>query len=383
MRLSTILASIVCIVLACFGRFTSLASADIPDVELDFRLQLAAQYLTRIQDENGQFRYEYNFVTSKFSKKNSIVRQAGTAHALAEYLRASADERFAPAVKNAVAMLQAQSVSLGDGLVVTVDGDIDKARTGATALALLTVTFYAQATGDESYESFQASLIDGLAELQLPDGHFESTPGSGEYSPYFDGEAWYALAEFNRKMPDHHLVSEMLETADGTMIDYYTDNPDIGFSHWGMLAASTRYRATGEARFLDFLEHQGAIFIDELRPEHKPRVNNCYSIEGLGSAAVALAEGGRRDNALWSRIVARVDQDTRNNNRFQILPGQGIILLGPKSKLIHDRLKEFEGAFLNGQTRPQTRIDFTQHCMSALLKYKALKTFGDIERKTE
>ncbi len=383
MRLRIILASIVCVVLAGSGRLTSPASAQISDAEIDFRLQLAAQYLVAIQQDSGQFRYEYDFVTSRFSKKNSIVRQAGTAHALAEYLRASADADVTPAVKAAIAMLQAQSAPFGDGLVVTSDGDVSKARTGATALAVLTVAFYAQATGDASYDSFQADLIDGLAALQLPGGHFEDRPGSGKYSPYFDGETWYALAEINRQMPDYQVVRDMLEAADPAMMDYYTANPDIGFSHWGMLAAAVRYKATGEARFLDFLERQAEIFIDELRPKYRPRVNNCYSIEGLGSAATALAEGGRSDSALWSRIVARVDQDTRNNNRFQILPKQEVILLGPKSKLLHERLAEFKGAFLNGQTRPQTRIDFTQHCMSALLKYKALITAGKIEPKSD
>lgn len=359
------------------------ALADISDEELDNRLAMAAGYLARIQQESGQFRYEYDFVSARFSKKNSIVRQAGTAQALAEYLLASGDQRVAPVVRKAIAMLQAQSAPFADGLVVTLEGDLGKARTGTTALALLAVLYYAEATGDRSFDAFQADLVDGIAALQLPGGHFENKPGSGEFSSYFDGETWFALAEFNLRMPQNELVRDILDKADPALADYYSANPEIGFSHWGMLAASVRFRATGDPRFLDFLERQGAIFIDQLRPAHKPRVNNCYSIEGLGSAAVTLAEAGRSGGPLWSRLVARVTIDTLNNNSFQIMPGQEAIRLSGKSSLTHDNLDRFTGAFLNGRHRPQTRIDFTQHCMSAMLKYKALKAYGNVELKVE
>ncbi len=365
-----------------FITLTGPATATIADDELDWRLRLAAQFLGRIQAEDGQFRYEFDFVTSRYSKKNSIVRQAGTAHALAEYLRATGERKFALAVHRAIEMLAGRSVSHAGGVVVSADNTAANAQTGTGALTLLTVLFYTEATGDDKFAAFQSDLVDGLAALQMKDGHFEGRPGSGQSSPYFDGEAWYALAEFSRVMPNDDRVKALLDKTDLAMMSDYTADPQIGFSHWGMLAASVRYASTREARFLEFLEEQARIFIDDLRPKRNRRVNNCYSIEGLGSAAAALAQG-QPTGELWARMVARVHGDTRNNNRFQILPGQRAIELGAGSKPVHRKLGEFEGAFLNGQHRPQTRIDFTQHCMSALLKYKALKAFGDIELNLE
>jgi hypothetical protein len=41
--------------------------------------------------------------------------------------------------------------------------------------------------------------------------------------------------------------------------------------------------------------------------------------------------------------------------------GQGVYLVSPK-------LRDFSGAFLEGRFRPYTRVDYTAHCVSAMVK---------------
>ncbi|MCB1905712.1 MAG: hypothetical protein KDI18_16775, partial [Gammaproteobacteria bacterium] len=58
---------------------------------LDKRIELAAEHIIRMQLDSGLFRYEHDFVSGADSQQNNIVRQAGAAFALGEYLLYSKD----------------------------------------------------------------------------------------------------------------------------------------------------------------------------------------------------------------------------------------------------------------------------------------------------
>ena len=97
--------------------------------------------------------------------------------------------------------------------------------------------------------------------------------------------------------------------------------------------------------------------------------NSCTAIEGLASAANGLANP---EAPLSKQLATRLPNEMAKNLELQVLPGQISIHLGAERYLVNSRLPDFAGAFLNGRARPKRRIDFTQHCLSALLKYKAL-----------
>jgi hypothetical protein len=58
----------------------------------------------------------------------------------------------------------------------------------------------------------------------------------------------------------------------------------------------------------------------------------------------------------------------RKNYGYQILTSRGRIDVGQDAYLVSPRLEEFDGAFVHEQGRPYTRIDFTGHCLSAMVK---------------
>lgn len=330
------------------------------------RVQQAAGYLMRAQLGDGLFRYEHDFLSGRDSKKNNIVRQAGTTYALAEYLAHFPGPAAEVALKRAQHALAAASMSWGDGSLVTVDGKAGKAKAGATALALLSLLMQPEPPGAAD-EAVAAAWLKGLLALQMANGGFASRPDSKQQSAYSNGEIWLALARYNAHYPQQAAAAEALRRADDFMMEFYSAQPQIGFFHWGVMAASTRYASTREPRFIDFIVQQVSVFLDHLRPQVKTSSNSCYSVEGLLDGAAAIrAHGGHR--ALLARIMVRVRQEMAKNRRLQILPGQQQIVFGEERMLAAPEIAEYSGAFLNGRYRPQARIDATQHCLSAMLK---------------
>ena len=330
------------------------------------RVQLAADYLMQAQLGDGLFRYEHDFLSGRDSKKNNIVRQAGAAYALAEYLARFPGKRAETALQRAQHALAAASISWGDGSLVTVDGRADKAKAGATALALLSLLIGSE-RASAADKAVADAWMDGLLALQMTNGGFASRPASKKQSAYSNGEIWLALARYNARYPQQRAAAEALKRADDFMIEFYGARPEIGFFHWGVMAASVRYANTKQPRFTDFVEQQVSIFLDRLRPRVNPASNSCYSVEGLLEGAAALSAHGGYPT-LHARIRVRVQQEMLKNHRLQIAPGQKRLRFDQERYLRAPEIADYSGAFLNGRYRPQVRIDATQHCLSAMVK---------------
>ena len=326
-------------------------------------LTRAVDALLAVQTNDGLFLYDFDFVRGRTSKRNSIVRQAGTVYALAEYYGHSRDQRMRDPLRRALAALGRQSVEVGDGALVSKDGTVDGAKVGATALTLLAEMYYFGTSGDDRFERDRQAWLRGLLALQRPGAGFRRAPGAETESPYYNGEVWLALAlhALTFESPE---VARSLSQVEPYLMATYGQEPHIGFFHWGLMAAHLRWRATGEARYATFVRDQVRNYLEELRPNLNPNANTCYALEGLFPALDMIAA----DVALRDALGDRVDREFKKILGFQIRPGQDRLDLGDGTLLISPRLQDFVGAFVAGRKRPSTRIDFTQHCVSALIK---------------
>jgi hypothetical protein len=356
-------------------RWLALAGLGVPELDRDevaIRAYLAAGYISSAQLPDGTFAYEYDFVEGRFLDKNSIVRQAGAGFALAEYLNRSRRMEFRSSVERAISAFAAASIAFDKGLLVTVDGKLSEAKTGATALALLAELNYFAATGDERFAATRRGWLCALGVLQRTTGGFAAGPANETESPYFNGESWLALAEFVRLFPGDETARAALEKADPYLMRRYSENPDGSFFHWGMMAAATRFETSADERFLDFIAGQAEVYLSKLRPKLKKNSNSGSAVEGLAAGATALAKGGRGSGRLYRRILLRLVRELEKSCEMQILRGQETITVLDKLITLPTGI-DFAGAFLNGRRQPQTRIDITQHCLSALLKYNAFR----------
>ena len=327
-------------------------------------IDLSAAFLVRSQTKTGLFEYDVVLRTGRPSGQNNIVRQVGAGFALAEYLSGAQSPEAQEAVRKLLSSLRRLSSAhrRRDRWLVTANGNLRTARTGATALALLIEILYYRASGDGQFEASRQAWLEGLLALRTRRGGFRKTPYQWQESPYFNGEAWLALAHYADTFEDEE-VGQALNALDSYLMTTYGRKPDVGFYHWGVMAAAIRHRTTGDDRFVRFVEQQTEAYLRVLRPEVKPAANTCYALEGLATAS-ALLSSHATHSAVLPPLLERIEADSEKNLALQYIgePGSGGAQLRRLNPVRH------KGLFLAGTKQGIARIDHTQHCLSAFLK---------------
>jgi hypothetical protein len=374
-------------------------------------IELAVNRWLLVQRPSGFMPYAFDFIQDREVEPNTmsavnLVRQAGTASALADYYALTKDRRAAPAIQRYLRAFGHHSLPIGKsrkqalvestrilsspygrykirsalhrfgllyakegpGMVISPDGTYRNARTGAVALTLLTEVRYAQTSGDNSFADLRRALVGGLVALRIPGGGFRDNPESIDPLPYFDGESWLALAEYHRAFPQDLHVGEFLIDVENALLKQYGDAKDIAFFHWGTQAAAVRYADTKDKKFLNFIKAQTRAFLDSKKDKDDMH-NNCASVEGLADAIGALLSAGEGNGELANRARRWVKKEMHKANQMQIQPGQQELVF-TNSRFVAPRMQEFSGCFRMGVYAAYTQVDLTQHCLSAMLKLK-------------
>lgn len=98
--------------------------------------------------------------------------------------------------------------------MISLDGRYLTAATGATAVALLAELQYQQATGDDRFGLLRSAWLKGLLSLRIPGRGFRVSPTLIDDTPFYDGEAWFALAYYNERFPQDDGIARLLESLD-------------------------------------------------------------------------------------------------------------------------------------------------------------------------
>ena len=334
---------------------------------VDERAILAATHMANIQRKTGYFSYEFDFASGSWSRADELVRQAGASYGLSEYLLTHRDDIIKGVVEKAIKAYPINSVPIKEGKKLTDNQDLKKTETGATAHALIGAMQYAKATGDHQFYADIQEWKIGLVALYHPQGGFAGGAFDPEESPYFNGEAWLALCVYADSYPNDDKVKSIMPLIDIAMIKLYTASPDIGFFHWGLMATAKRFDQTKDQKFIEFGAQQVNYFLTKMRPDFDEEVNSCYSVEGM-AAVLPVLQKDKKQNLIAASLLTRLRQEMTKNMGMQIRPEQKVLLLIGGRTLTAPELPRYAGAFINGLDRPQIRIDFTQHCLSALLK---------------
>lgn len=340
-------------------------AAAIEPAELDRAIEQAQQQLINAQLESGFFDYDFDFLRGKPTGKRNIVRQAGTAYALGEAYSHQRTADLRDTLQKVVAGLAGQSIPVDEGALVSFNGKRSGIKGGATALALLAELYYYRNSGDGRFAGQREAWLRGLLSLHRPGAGFLRAPDSQEESHYYNGEVWLALA-FYRATFDAAWLDPQLRDIDRAMMTAYGEAPHIGFFHWGAMAAERRFRDTGREELKRFAQSQANSYLTELRPKRSLNANTCYSLEGMIPALTLTGP----ESELHAPLEARIEWEMRKIMTFQIQPGQTQLDLGDGIALTSPDLKTYAGAFIAGRRNPLTRIDYTQHCLSAILKYR-------------
>jgi hypothetical protein len=371
----------------------------------DGRVKRAVESIQRAQDPSGLLLYDFDFSAGAPSGQNDPVRQAGVIAFLAEYLVASGDASVKPTLIRALERFDALSLPIGkgrlqrmveasgllavprgrhklasvldrlgllyqpagDGAVLGLEPEYAQMSAGATAVALLAEMQYADASGDRRFEAAGTRWLRGLAALHVAGHGFRVTPTKIHVSPFTDGEGWLALAYYERRRPGDPTVRSILTALEDSLIRQYGATFSISFYQWGTMAAAVRWDTTRDARFAAFIEQQT---LHAMKWLSEPRAHNtCATVEGLATAARVLHAAGRPSDLLKA-IDQHITTEMRKNYEFQIPPNAGRFDLGNGASVASPRLEGFAGAFFHERHRAYTRIDFTGHCLSAMVKLR-------------
>jgi hypothetical protein len=380
---------------------------------------LAAQQLVGAQQQSGQFDFEHDFVLggsrpgtmSGLGRLEYITREAASAYGLSSYFMHNKDPGVAHAlvavlrnfgtlslpIAKARGQIALESTGIlkvpfgrykllktlnwlgalyrptGDGRLVSYDHSYETAWGGATALSLLTELQFYHASGDTQFAPLRAGWLKGLLVLYDAGWGFRGLPDSIDENALSNGEIWLAVAYYNRLFPGDAATAAVVARTDDYMMRTYAARPTRDFYAWGVQAAAQRFDTTSDPKFSAFIAEQTRAYFRITDLSAGATENSCSETEGLAASLRVLLAAVKPDRDLIMRIQQRINSQMAKNRSLQIQPGQTRIELGNDSYLSSPSLAHYAGAFLAGTDQPYVRIDYTEHCISALLALSEVK----------
>ena len=373
----------------------------------------AAHQLMGAQLPSGQFAFEHDFVLGGrrpgtelgMGRVAYVTREAAAAYGLSNYFLYDKDAGVARAIKAVLRKLGELSLPIakapgqetlestgilalplgryklhgalqwlgllysptGEGRLVSYDRSYETAWGGATALSLLTELQFYRASHDPQFTALRRAWLRGLLVL-YDGGGFRMLPGSIDENVMSNSEIWLALAYYTRLFADDPATAAIVAQMDDYMMRTYATLPNADFYSWGMNAAAQRLAATSDTKFRRFIAQQTRAYLDSIAPPPGSSENSCDVVEGLGTALRVLTATADPDRGLIRRLRQRIDSEMAKNLSLQIQPGQTRIELGNGTYLSSPSVADYAGAFLAGRHEPYVRIDYTEHCISALME---------------
>lgn len=111
---------------------------------------------------------------------------------------------------------------------------------------------------------------------------------------------------------------------------------------------------------------QVRAFLDQ-RKDRDDDNNNCAWVEGLADALGALSGARQGDSVLGGQARAWVATQMRKVALLQVQPTQQDIVFS-HARIVAPRMQQHAGCFRAGLQAASTQVDFTAHCLSAMVK---------------
>jgi hypothetical protein len=340
--------------------------------------QEAVDWFDRNQQAGGRWVYRYDRADDIVDRRPHVVRQAGITLSLYQADQAGLAGALAPADAG-VDWLLGETVHHDDWSAVR-RGDL--APTGASALLVAALATRRDATGDPRYDGEMQALGRFLVAMTEPSGAVVANwdigrgrPVPGDYSPFFTGETYFALALLATVepaggwAPTAERIGRYLATERDDVEDRFPPTSD----HWA--AYGLAQMAVGAGRPLDadaraYAERLAGIFSVEVRFESQRTGHglNRWALRGPLVLGAGLGTIGEGVGSLWQ--VADADEGLSGERsalgeRLACVAGMLVgRQVGPGEADEAARPGLARGAWFDDNV---TQMDDQQHSLSALL----------------
>ena len=347
---------------------------------LDASLKLGTEFLLNNQKSEGNFTYEYDFVSKTFSPNDNQVRQAGALWGISLIHRDSSIQKTPKAIEKGLSFFKAHSKETQNGNRYVLYPEASSGSTGTVALVALALVEWLHSDSmlkqRKRYEKDLHQYIAFLLSIRTNTGQFysryrlEDGAGYEDASPYYDGETLLALVKAAKYTGYENLQASILESAEAMYQDYIVKalakNPDSaitkGFFQWGIMAFYELYTSgwPGTRVYAERAIELADWMIDVHQTLRRAK-NTAYAQEGLITAWELARLSHRWDD--MEKIGQAIDQGLYKLTSWQVG--------GP---LQNDFLKahptddsKARGGIMNAPDDANLRIDVTQHQMHAVI----------------
>jgi hypothetical protein len=355
-----------------------------------------ARYLVAHLSPSGRYVYEHELTTGKRTDPDrgpySIPRHAGVTYFLAQVYRATRAPWLLEPIQRAARHLETLVES--GGCTLTVDGaraacvfdpksDRGRASLGSSALTVVALVEYEEATGDGQFRPLADELARWILWMQRDDGSFvheydvaRARKVEDVVSFYYSGEAAFALARMyamTRDLRYARAAERALDWLTG-WYDFFLGGFFYGEEHWTCIAAEAIWPAVDKAAYQDFCDGYGAFLREQQpAPGELPGWDDLAGAydDGAPLTAPPNTPAGSRTEAMLSAYalgVHRGDPDPRIRDqillaaayllRQQIRPDSDFAALGG----------DVDGGMPESPIGRTVRIDYVQHTGSAMLR---------------
>jgi len=351
-------------------------SIEASDLRLDYTdpleraLWLGADWLERDQNMDGSFRYLYDIEKDRYLPEENIVRQAGTAYAMAYLCDHTGESRHCEAARLSLDYLAGQLVHDDSGAYVRM---YSVAATGSTALSLVAFCTYELATGYTGYHDEMADMAKHIMAMQRDNGSFDGYYRIGwvfnvdKHVSVYSGEAMYALALMYR-LTGEPAYKVAYDRALPMYTGFWADEHETMFYAWGAKAGYHMYLATGDAGYsnLTFTMTDWIVGLQNRSPDSEG-YGSYHGGVSIGSATFSEGVGDSLYLAVALNDTDRIDRYSRALE----LSVLSVIKLqvGPELAETSPHPLRALGGFRSTLEDTEVRIDHTQHAVAAIMRW--------------
>ena len=352
---------------------------------LQYRIKLAAHYLSNSFYSNGRLCYLFRPHRNSVSTDYNIVRHAGALYALFEYYEHFKDTSILPSATKGLDYLLKTLVPGRDPntLCIAEKGEI---KLGGTALACVALVQYITATGDNTKVSLLLKMGSHLLSTQQNNGQFKnqqyfclnSVSTSNFESDYYPGETILAFLRIYKIDKNAQWLDAAKKGATWliTVRDKGVAELDLLHDHWLLYGLNELYKQNPQPVFLEHaLKICNAILSKQiLKASHPDWIGGFYKPprstptatrgEGL-SAAYQLVKNLEKYKDFSKKILSSYQKIIAFQYGIQYIPESSLYFLEPSRAI---------GGIPTSHTQAEIRIDFVQHAISSFTGYYKIIT---------